>query len=85
MWLRAGAALTFRVDWGRGQPGLPEGEAGGAAGPNWLTGVPGAGVVMGLLTRDDTGATNCGAGAALLLLLLLLLITCTPAHACSLS
>ena len=47
---------TLRVVWGRGHEGAP-GEAGGAAGPFRLTGVPGAGVVMGLLVSEETGAT----------------------------
>ena len=67
-----GRLLTLRVDWGRGQLPDPEGEAGGAAGPNWLTGVPGAGVLTGLLVSVETGATKLW---ALLLLLLLLLMT----------
>ena len=60
------------MDCGRGHWGAP-GEAGGAAGPNWLMGAPGVeGVLTGSLVREETGATSVG---ALLLLLLLLLFT----------
>ena len=60
------------MDCGRGHWGAP-GEAGGAAGPNWLMGAPGVeGVLTGSLVREETGATSVGALLLLLLLLLLL-------------